>query len=133
MGSVLRAVDEPSSWCSALRRGCRSADVGVLHQQDRKRDWQQGRRGADGKVPAVGTSVNLREATYTNSIGAPRLSAFWRDPEFDPSQKAFHYVRVLEIPTLTWLVYDRKNFNLYDEMPDNAPCSSPIWYSLSDG
>ena len=133
MGSVLRAVDEPSSRCSALRRGCRSADVGVLHQQDRKRDWQQGRRGADGKVPAVGTSVNLREATYTNSIGAPRLSAFWRDPEFDPSQKAFYYLRVFEIRTPTWLAYDRKNFNLYDEMPDNAPYSSPIWCSLSDG
>ena len=42
-------------------------------------------------------------------------------------------MRVLEIPTLTWLVYDRKNFNLYDEMPDNAPYSSPIWYSLSEG
>ena len=127
MGSVLRAVDEPSSWCSALRRGCRSADVGVLHQQDRKRDWQQGRRGADGKVPAVGTSVNLREETYINSISAPLLSAFWRDPEFDPSQKELHHVLVLEIPTPTWLAYDRKNFNLYDEMPNNAPYISPIW------
>ena len=76
MGSVLRAVDEPSSWCSALRRRRRAPGAGTLQQQDRKHDWREGRRGADGKVQAVGTRVNLREANYTNGIGAPLLSAF---------------------------------------------------------
>ena len=95
-------------------------------------------RGANGKVPSVGSSVNEREATYTNSIGATNLTAYWKDPSFDPSQKAFYYVRVMEIPTPTWLAYDRKNFNLYDEMPAKAPYSSqeraytsPIWYNPS--
>lgn len=93
---------------------------------------------ADGKVPSVGSSVNEREATYTNTIGAPTLTGYWKDPAFDPTQKAFYYVRVLEIPTPTWLAYDRKNYNLYDEMPATAPYTSqeraytsPIWYTPS--
>ena len=101
-------------------------------------DLETRQRGADGKVPSVGTSVDEREATFTNSIGAPLLSGYWRDPEFDPTQKAFYYVRVLEIPTPTWLAYDRKQFGLYDEMPKDAAYStqergytSPIWYSPS--
>jgi hypothetical protein len=95
-------------------------------------------RGANGKVPSVGSSVNEREATYTNDIGATTLTAHWSDPSFDPAQKAFYYVRVMEIPTPTWLAYDRKNFNLYDEMPAKAPYTSqeraytsPIWYNPS--
>ena len=95
-------------------------------------------RGANGKVPSVGSSVNEREATYTNDIGATTLTAHWSDPSFDPSQKAFYYVRVMEIPTPTWLAYDRKNFNLHDEMPAKAPYTSqeraytsPIWYNPS--
>ncbi|MGB1622420.1 MAG: DUF3604 domain-containing protein [Synechococcus sp.] len=101
-------------------------------------DADQRPRGSDGKVPSVGSSVNEREATYTNSIGATNLTAHWTDPAFDPSQKAFYYVRVMEIPTPTWLAYDRKNFNLDDEMPTKAPYSSqeraytsPIWYNPS--
>ena len=95
-------------------------------------------RSANGKVPSVGSSVNEREATYTNDIGATTLTAHWSDPSFDPAQKAFYYVRVMEIPTPTWLAYDRKNFNLYDEMPAKAPYTSqeraytsPIWYNPS--
>jgi hypothetical protein len=95
-------------------------------------------RGANGKVPSVGSSVNEREATYTNDIGATTLTAHWSDPSFDPAQKAFYYVRVMEIPTPTWLAYDRKNFNLHDEMPAKAPYTSqeraytsPIWYNPS--
>ena len=95
-------------------------------------------RGANGKVPSVGSSVNEREATYTNDIGATTLTSHWSDPSFDPAQKAFYYVRVMEIPTPTWLAYDRKNFNLHDEMPAKAPYTSqeraytsPIWYNPS--
>jgi hypothetical protein len=112
---------------------------GQTHEQVFDVSWSDAdkrTRGADGKVPSVGSSVNVREATYTNTIGATNLTAHWTDPSFDPSQKAFYYVRVLEIPTPTWLAYDRKNFNLYDEMPDKAPYTSqeraytsPIWYN----
>ena len=91
--------------------------------------------GTDGKVPSVGTTVDEKEATYTNTIGAPSLTGYWQDPEFNPKLKAFYYVRVLEIPTPRWLAYDRKNYNLYDVMPKDLLYSSqerayasPIWY-----
>ena len=91
--------------------------------------------GSDGKVPSVGTTVDEKEATYTNTIGAPSLTGYWQDPEFNPKLKAFYYVRVLEIPTPRWLAYDRKNYNLYDVMPKDLLYSSqerayasPIWY-----
>ena len=114
---------------------------GETHEQVFDVSWSdpdQRMRGADGKVPSVGSSVNEREATYTNAIGAPILTGYWKDPAFDPTQKAFYYVRVMEIPTPTWLAYDRKNYNLYDEMPATAPYTSqeraytsPIWYNPS--
>lgn len=114
---------------------------GETHEQVFDVSWSdpdQRMRGADGKVPSVGSSVNEREATYTNAIGAPILTGYWKDPSFDPTQKAFYYVRVMEIPTPTWLAYDRKNYNLHDEMPATAPYTSqeraytsPIWYNPS--
>ena len=91
--------------------------------------------GSDGKVPSVGTTVDEKEATYTNTIGAPSLTGYWEDPDFDSKLKAFYYARVLEIPTPRWLAYDRKNYNLYDVMPKDIlyssqerAYSSPIWY-----
>ena len=115
--------------------------AGKTHEQVFDVSWSDADkrpRGANGKVPSVGSSVNEREATYTNDIGATTLTAHWSDPSFDPSQKAFYYVRVMEIPTPTWLAYDRKNFNLHDEMPAKAPYTSqeraytsPIWYNPS--
>ena len=91
--------------------------------------------GKDGrsKTP-VGNTVNVKEATYTNAIGEPYLTAFWKDPNFDPEQKAFYYVRVLEIPTPRWTTYDAKVFGV--KIPKDAPTSiqeraytSPIWYT----
>jgi Protein of unknown function (DUF3604) len=62
--------------------------------------WSGDRKpDANGKLPPVGNTVNVEEATYDNSIGAPFLQAYWKDSDFDPSQRAFYYVRVLEIPT----------------------------------
>ncbi len=90
--------------------------------------------GADGKLPAVGNTVDVENASFTNSIGASELITVWADPEFDPSLKAFYYARVLEIPTPRWTVYDAVRFG--DDIPDDVPTStqeraytSPIWYT----
>jgi hypothetical protein len=65
-----------------------------------------------GRVPAVGSTVDIQNATRTNTIGTPMLTGFWKDPEFDPNQLAFYYVRVLEIPTPRWTAYDVKHFGV---------------------
>ncbi|MEJ2190178.1 MAG: DUF3604 domain-containing protein, partial [Acidobacteriota bacterium] len=91
--------------------------------------------GADGRCKTpVGDTVDLDNASYTNSIGDALLAAYWEDPDFDPAQSAFYYVRVLEIPTPSWLVYDRKIYDI--EIPEGAVLkeqerayTSPIWYS----
>lgn len=90
--------------------------------------------GDDGRLPAVGNSVDIENASYTNDIGAPFLQAFWQDPEFDPAQRAFYYVRVLEIPTPSWLTYDAAFFDV--EIPEGKRATqqeraytSPIWYT----
>jgi hypothetical protein len=90
--------------------------------------------GPDGKLPPVGDTVNVEEATYTNAIGAPFLQAFWTDSDFDPAERAFYYVRVLEIPTPRWTTYDARIFGV--ERPEDVPASiqeraytSPIWYT----
>ena len=91
--------------------------------------------GADGlsKTP-VGNTVNVKEASYSNSIGDAYQQAYWQDPAFDAKQKAFYYVRVIEIPTPRWTVYDAKHFGR--ELPHGVPTSiqeraytSPIWYT----
>jgi hypothetical protein len=89
---------------------------------------------ADGKLPAVGNTVDAQTGTFTNSIGAPELITVWADPEFDPSLQAFYYARVLEIPTPRWTVYDAVRFG--DAIPDEVPTStqeraytSPIWFT----
>ncbi|MGF1561965.1 MAG: DUF3604 domain-containing protein [Geminicoccaceae bacterium] len=82
----------------------------------------------------VGNTVDVTDATYTNTIGDPFMTAFWEDPDFDPARRAFYYVRVLEIPKPTWLAYDAARYGV--EMPDEAPMflqdrayTSPIWYT----
>jgi hypothetical protein len=109
--------------------------AGKTHEQIYDAAWSgDRRRGADGKVPPVGNTVNVEEATYTNAIGAPALQAFWTDPAFDPAQRAFYYVRVLEIPTPRWTTFDHKVFKV--KLPTDVPASiqeraytSPIWYT----
>lgn len=82
----------------------------------------------------VGNTVEEVGASFTNEIGAAILGAYWEDPDFDPKQSAFYYVRVLEIPTPRWTTYDAKFFGV--DRPENAPVSiqeraytSPIWYT----
>jgi hypothetical protein len=90
--------------------------------------------GQDGKLPSVGNTVDVENATWTNTIGAPELITVWSDPDFDPDQRAFYYARVIEIPTPRWTAYDAKYFGV--DMPDEVPMitqerayASPIWYS----
>jgi len=82
----------------------------------------------------VGNTVNVEEATYSNAIGAPAMQAYWSDPDFDPGQRAFYYVRVIEIPTPRWTTYDAKFFGV--KRPKDVPASiqeraftSPVWYT----
>jgi hypothetical protein len=82
----------------------------------------------------VGSTVNLANASYSNTIGDPLLVAHWTDPDFDPSQRAFYYVRVIEIPTPRWTAYDAKFFDI--KMPEGTKMvvqdrayTSPIWYT----
>ena len=88
---------------------------------------------ANGKLPAVGDTVDLSIPSWTNSIGAAELGAVWTDPDFDPKLRAFYYARVIEIPTPRWTAYDRVKFKL--DLPADIPLktqerayTSPIWY-----
>jgi len=92
------------------------------------------RKPVGGKVPAVGDTVDVATASYKNTIGAATLNTVWTDPEFDPSVRAFYYLRVLEIPTPSWPAYDAVRFKL--KLPPEVRVkqqerayTSPIWYS----
>jgi hypothetical protein len=97
--------------------------------------WSGSRKsGANGKLPAVGNTVDLKKATYTNDIGAAELMGAWTDPEFDPKRPALYYVRVLEIPTPRWTTYDavRNKLPLLADVPatiQERAWTSPIWYT----
>ncbi len=97
--------------------------------------WSDGRqRGADGKLPPVGNTVDLKTALYTNTIGAVELTGSWTDETFDPEQNAFYYARVLEIPTPRWSTYDavKHDLLLLEDVPatiQERAWTSPIWYS----
>jgi len=109
---------------------------GEVHEKVYNIVWGDAERrlvGADGKVPRVGNTVNVPEATWTNTIGDPQLSTVWIDPDFDPEESAFYYVRVLEIPTPRWTAHDAKRFGvtMSEEVPmttQERAYTSPIWY-----
>jgi hypothetical protein len=106
-----------------------------LHEKVYDVAWSGERQpGADGKLPPVGDTVDASTASWTNTIGAAELGTVWTDPDFDPKQRSFYYVRVLEIPTPRWSTYDAFRFGV--EIPEGAPVStqeraytSPIWYT----
>jgi hypothetical protein len=97
--------------------------------------WSGDRKaGVDGKLPPVGNTVDVQNATWKNSIGSPELINTWTDPDFDATQPAFYYARVIEIPTPRWTAYDAKYFGI--QMPKEVPTSqqeraytSPIWFT----
>jgi hypothetical protein len=97
--------------------------------------WSGDRKpGADGKLPSVGNTVDVANANWTNTIGAPELIAVWSDPNFNAAERAFYYVRVLEIPTPRWTAYDAKRFGtkLLSGTPmtvTERAYTSPIWYT----
>jgi hypothetical protein len=99
--------------------------------------WSGDRKpGPDGKLPLVGNTVDVENATWSNSIGSPELIGAWRDPDFDPNGRAFYYARVIEIPTPRWTAYEALRFGV--DMPDEVPMTtteraytSPIWYTPS--
>jgi hypothetical protein len=97
-------------------------------------DADRRRPGPDGKLPPVGNTVDVANATWANTIGDPELIAVWKDPDFDASQRAFYYARVIEIPTPRWTAYDVKRFGVTagDEVPmtiQERAYTSPIWYT----
>ena len=111
--------------------------AGKTHEKVYNVAWSDGRKpGADGKLPAVGNTVDIAAATWSNTIGASELATVWTDPDFDAAESAFYYARVLEIPTPPWYVYDAFRFGT--KLPEAVPTShqeraytSPIWYTPS--
>ena len=114
-----------------------SDDKGKTYEKVYDVAWSDGRvPDAKGKLPAVGNTVDVASASWTNTIGASELGVVWSDPDFDPRHKAFYYARVLEIPTPRWTAYDAVRFGV--KMSDDVEMitqerayTSPIWYSPS--
>lgn len=110
---------------------------GNLHEKVYDVAWSGDREpDANGKLPPVGNTVDIEAANWTNTIGASELISVWTDPDFDANESAFYYVRVLEIPTPRWVLYDQ--LRLGAELPEGIELihqerayTSPIWYSPS--
>ena len=110
-------------------------DAGKTHEKVYDVVWSGDRRpGSDGRLPAVGNTVDVKNATWRNSIGSPELIGVWTDPSFDAGQSAFYYARVIEIPTPRWTAYEAKRFKV--EMSKDVPMvtqerayTSPIWHT----
>ncbi len=118
-------------------KGWRDAN-GELQEQIYNVAVSAGRRvGTGGSVDPVGSTVNVADASYTNTIGDAQFMVFWQDPDFNPEEPAFYYVRTLEIPTPRWPAYDAKYFGVdLAAIPDEVRMvsqervyTSPIWYT----
>jgi hypothetical protein len=110
--------------------------AGATHEQIHDVVWSDAarRKVVKGRLAPVGSTVDVANATYRNTIGEPELVAVWKDPDFKADQRAMYYVRVLEIPTPRWTAYDAKYFKvkMAPEVPmttQERAWSSPIWYT----
>ena len=108
---------------------------GALHEKIFNVAWSnpEMRKLTGDKLPSVGDTVDIAKASYTNTIGAPQLATVWTDPEFNAAQKAFYYVRVLEIPTPRWVLFDVLRYKAKllpgTRLKDQERAyTSPIWY-----
>jgi len=108
---------------------------GKTHEKVYDVAWSDKRKpDKDGKLPPVGNTVDIKNANWTNTIGASELGTVWTDPAFDPKERAFYYARVIEIPTPRWIVYDAFRYGV--KTPEDAKTihqerayTSPIWYT----
>lgn len=147
MGSSLpaRAGDAPSFLVSAARdpdganldriqivKGWVDRD-GKTHEKVYNVAASDERKIKRNSLKPVGNTVDLDSASYRNSIGDAQLATVWTDPDFNASERAFYYARVLEIPTPRWTTFDAAQFG--DALPEGAPpygqeraYTSPIWY-----
>jgi hypothetical protein len=114
-------------------------DKGETHEKIYNVVWgdaDKRKLDANGKIPEVGSTVDLKTATWENTIGATELKTVWTDPDFKPEENAFYYVRVLQIPTPRWTLYDAVRYNV--KMTEDVPMTlqeriytSPIWYQAT--
>jgi Protein of unknown function (DUF3604) len=126
MGANLDRIQIVKGWLDS---------AGELHEKVHDVAWSGDRKpGGDGKLPSVGSTVDVANATWTNTIGATELITVWSDPDFDPAERAFYYTRVIEIPTPRWTAYDAKRFG-NTPLPGTRMTvterayTSPIWYT----
>jgi hypothetical protein len=136
--SVLKDPDGANLDRAQVVKGWRDGD-GELHEKIYDVAWSGDRKiGPDGKLVAIRSTVDVARATYTNAVGSAELRTVWRDPDFDPGQPAFYYVRVLQIPTPRWTAYDAAFYKL-ENLPEKIPMviqerayTSPIWYTTTE-
>jgi hypothetical protein len=126
MGANLDRIQIVKGWLDENNEQ-REKVYDVVWSDDRKID-------GEGKLPDVGNTVDLSIPSWTNAIGAAELVTVWTDPDFDATQSAFYYARVIEIPTPRWTAYDAVRFNLKlaDEVQvitQERAYTSPIWYT----
>ena len=125
MGANLDRIQVIKGWIDA---------AGATHERIYDVAWSDARElDAAGVLPAVGNTVNLATGEWDNSIGAARLATLWQDPDFDPSQNAFYYVRVLQIPTprhslLDALALKQEEAEGYPSTLQERAYTSPVWY-----
>ncbi len=115
-------------------------DAGEMQERVYDVVWSdmETRRRSGGRVPPVGDTVNREDATYTNTIGAMELRSVWTDPDYEVGQRPFYYVRVLEIPTPRWTLFDAVRFGvtlsdeaMADAVAQERAYTSPIWLKAS--
>jgi len=110
-------------------------DRGDLHEKVYDVAWSDKREpDANGKLPPVGNTVDIEAANWTNTIGASELAVVWTDPDFNADESAFYYVRVLEIPTPRWVLYDKVRLGAHipegvELIHQERAYTSPIWYT----